>query len=218
MAVIEMRPVRQMPAWLSALIILACLALAGGVARWYWRGGWSDNIVMLDHNPGDGVHASTKAKNQWDATAGPAAAKIVRARDAKLNVSFFFKRKDFLSPEQIKLITAATQIAKDRRMQQDLEITPAQAQALAEVRDGGKIETTESEQRRISDAFLAWEKASGESAKNAADGDMVRVLDSIAAARLQATRASDAARAESAAKALTAGQWKQYDAIGQQSP
>jgi hypothetical protein len=215
MTVIQTRPVRQMPAWLSTVIILSCLALAGGVARWYWRGGWSDNIVMLDHNPGDGVHASPRTKNQWDATAGPAAAKIVRSRDGKLDVSFFYKRKDFLSAEQIKLLTAATHIANDRRVQEDLGVTPAQAQSLGEVRDGAKIEATKAEKQRITEAFLAWEKAAGESAKNAADGDMVRVLDAIGADRLAATKSSDVARAESAMKTLTAQQWKQYEALGQ---
>jgi hypothetical protein len=215
MAVIETRPVRQMPAWLSTMIILACLALAGGVARWYWRGGWSDNIVMLDHNPGDGVHAAPKTKNQWDATAGAAAAKIVRNYDGTLEVSYFYKRKDFLSPEQIKLLTAATQIAKDRRMQADLGVTPAQAKALEAVREGAKLETTDAEKQRISEAFLAWEKASGESAKNAADGNMVRVLDAMASDRLAATKATDVARAESAMKTLTPQQWKQYEALGQ---
>jgi hypothetical protein len=204
-----------MPAWLSTVIILSCLALAGGVARWYWRGGWSDNIVMLDHNPGDGVHASPRTKNQWEATAGPAAAKIIRNHAGKLDVSFFYKRKDFLSPEQIKLLTAAKQIADDRRIQEDLGITPAQAQALASVRDGAKLETTDAEKQRITEAFLAWEKAAGEAAKNTADGDMVRLLDAIGADRLAATKASDVARAESAMKTLTPQQWKQYEALGQ---
>ncbi|MDB5354225.1 MAG: hypothetical protein JWN24_678 [Phycisphaerales bacterium] len=214
MADIQTKPTRLMPAWLSIGIIIACLALAGGVAWWYWHRGWADNIVMLDHNPNDGVHPDKNAKNQWDASAGPASAKITRARNGNLDVNFYFNRVEFLSSEQINALSAVKQIATDRLVQKELGITPEQLEALSSIRAGAKTQLNEAEEHRIREAFLAWEKATGADAKLAADGGMVRTLDAIAAAHLQATRTSGVQRAELAKKTLTDQQWKQYDAMG----
>ncbi|MDB5171582.1 MAG: hypothetical protein JWN51_355 [Phycisphaerales bacterium] len=214
MAVIQTRPIRQMPAWLSIGVIVACLTLAAGVAWWYWHRGWADNIVLLDHNPNDGVHPAKAGKDQWDASAGPAGAKIVRARNGNLDVNFYFNRMEFLSAEQIKALSAVKQIAADRLVQQELRITPAQLEVLTDIRAGSKIQLDEAETQRIREAFLVWDRASGAAAKSAADGGMVRTLDAIASARLQATKASAVQRAEVARKTLTDEQWKQYDAMG----
>ena len=214
MAVIQTKPTGQMPAWLSIGIIIACLALAGGVARWYWHRGWADNIVMLDHNPNDGVHPDMNSKNQWDASTGPASAKITRAHSGNLDVNFYFNRVEFLSPDQINTLSAVKQITTDRLVQKELGITPAQLEVLSSIRAGAKTQLNEAEVQRIREAFMAWEKATGAEAKMAADGGMVRTLDAIAAAHLQATRTSGVQRAELAKKTLTDEQWKQYDAMG----
>src|SRR5258708_39292171 len=90
MAVVQTKATRLMPAWLSIGVIIACLAMAGGVAWGYWHPGWADNIVVLDHNPHDGVHPDKNAQNQWDASAGPRSAKTSRAPNGDLDVLFHF--------------------------------------------------------------------------------------------------------------------------------
>lgn len=207
---IEMQqPVRQIPAWVTLSVVLACMAGGGWLGyRLLWAGP-ADRIVVLDHNPDDGVRQG-QGDNRWYVQAGNARLWVSAAKDGKTDMAFSFARMD-LTREQNQAFNKCWRLIQDKAMAHAIGVTPLQSTRLEELRKAPKAEPTVDEMNRLRALWSAYQKASEGAAKNDAENKLVHELDSAAAPLEAPARQFRLDLIEKVKTILTPEQWKNYD-------
>src|SRR5687768_4812523 len=126
-------PVRGIPGWASALIILLCLG-AGSWLTWTFvmAGGAGGRIVVLDYAPGDGVNR--QGPDAWRINAGAGVVTVRKGGGPRGQYAFefFFDRYEFLTPDQVEVLTKTRRLVMDRAFARELGVTPSQMKVLEE--------------------------------------------------------------------------------------
>ncbi|HZL37909.1 MAG TPA: hypothetical protein VFC78_21505 [Tepidisphaeraceae bacterium] len=206
----EAAHVKQMPTWLSASLIIACLAAAGAVGWWFWKSGPRGQVVVLRHNPDDGV--KTTGRNRWDVRSGIGLLRVAKKGGGTLDVSFEYASHEFLTEEQMDVLSTVRRVAMDRQLANELGVTPAQTQVLEQIHEQSKITLDDAQRARLAGLFTKWEKA-GASARESDQDDLLDGLAEVAQSKVPAARKSAEQRTALAKQTLTAEQWKKFNAM-----
>ena len=207
----QTRRVRQFPIWLSALIILAMVAGAAWLIRWFiTTGPTGTEVVVLDRGPEDGVKALPGGRN-WRAQSGNNGLRVSKDSDGQLHVDFYVLHYDFLTPEQFNVLNNGRRIAADPALADELGLSPKQREDLREqVKRGFNLELSEPDRKRLTDLFQDYLAASP-AAKEGREADLLHGLDSVGDRVALSARRATLDASSRIQTLLTADQWKKFN-------
>ncbi len=225
---------RDLPIWLSLLIILACLAGGGWFVRWYFDSAPISRTVSvptaqprdndtpaerrerrapsvrrqspLTAQSPDGV--ASLGNRQWNAKSGDV---LLSARGLgnETRITLSYLRGDVPDDQQRMLLLARRRLAFDPGIREALEITPEQIEKLRAVSGFSGIGLTDAETDRVRDAWQAYLSARGD-ARDPAQANLLALLRELGAAKLDDTRQAIATRTERIRAILTPEQLERF--------
>jgi hypothetical protein len=209
------KPVREIPPWLVAVVVLGCIAGAGWFVWTNWlRSGPAERIVILDRGPDDGVKPS--GANRFDVRSGNAALTVTKTPDGKdADVQFKWAKQEYLTPEQIKVLTVVFRVAQDPGMAAEMRVTPEQLVQLKDNRAKAKVELPAGDRDRLKSLFLAYDAEQDKDAKRKAESKLIKALDAVAAELEGPAKQLAAERTAHAQSVLTPDQFQRFDAMAQ---
>jgi hypothetical protein len=204
-------PVREIPAWAVVAVILACLA---GFAWFVWanwlRSGPAERIVFLDRGPDDGVKQLLPGR--FEVRSGNAALTVTKKGDNDADLDFRWAKQEYLTAEQIKMLTIVLRLSRDQAMADELGVTPEQMERLKANRAKAKVELGESDRLRLKDMFFAYDSEKDKDAKRKAETKLIKALDAVAAQLEGPARQIAADRTADAQTILSEDQIQRWDA------
>lgn len=209
------RPVRQIPAWLSVLVVLACAA-GGGWFVWttFLSPAPRQKIVVMERGPKDGVRPEV---DHWSIRSGNAWLGIPRsttpAGGGSPDITFKFGN-EFYPEDQRAVLKKVVTVVNSPAVAKSVGVTPEQMRQLQDIRKGAKITIDEADRARLAQLWTAYESEKDRQAKRAAETKLLKALEALAAKLEEPTLRSAAERAERAKSVLTAEQWKKLESYG----
>jgi hypothetical protein len=209
------KPVREIPPWLVAVVVLGCVAGAGWFLWTNWlRSGPAERIVILDRGPDDGV--KSPGGGRFDVRSGNAALTCTKTPDGKdAELQFKWAKQEYLTPEQIKVLTVVFRVAQDPGMAAEMKVTPEQLVQLKENRAKAKVELPERDRDRLKSLFLAYDAEKEKDAKHKAESKLIKALDAVAAELEGPAKQLAAERTAHAQAVLSPEQFQRFDATAQ---
>ena len=211
---VQSKPARQLPAWASALIILAAGACAAYLVYWYFNTGPSSGeTVVLDRGADDGIKV-VAAGWSWRAQSGNNAMRVSKRPGGELQAQFGFVRYDFLTSEQLGALTRARQIVTDPAVAEMLGLSEQQIKSLRQqVQRGFVVEIPESDRQRLVSLFHDYLDAPS-AQQPARETKLLNALDEIGERVAGPTHQVTADAASQIRAALTPQQWERYEKMG----
>ena len=208
------KPARSLPAWASALIMLACAAGGAYVIYWYFNTGPSSGeTVVLDRGVDDGVKVIA-AGWTWRAQSGNNAVRIDKKPGGELQAQFGFVRYDFLSSDQVASLIRARQIVADPSVIEELGLAEQQTKVLRQqVQRGFVIDTPDADRQRLTTLFRQYLDAPA-AQRSPKETQLLNALDEIGERLAGPARQATADAARQIQAALTPQQWEKYEKMG----
>jgi hypothetical protein len=207
------KPVREIPVWAVVGVVLICL---GGAAWFVWanwlRSGPAERIVFLDRGPDDGVKQVLAGR--YDVRSGNAALTVIKKGDAGADLDFRWAKQEYLTAEQIRMLTIVLRLTRDQAMAEELNMTPEQMERLKANRAKAKVELSESDRARLTTLVLAYDAEKDKDAKRKAETKLIKALDAVAAQLEGSAKQLAAERTADAKTILSEEQLRRWDAMG----
>ena len=207
------KPVREIPPWAVVGVVVACLA---GAAWFVWanwlRSGPAERIVILDRGPDDGVKQLMGGR--YEVRSGNAALTVSKKGDNDADMDFRWVKQEYLTPEQIKMLTIVLRLSREQAMADELGVTPEQTERLKANRAKAKVELTEADRSRLKELFLAYDAQKDKDTKRKAETRLIKGLDAVAATLEGPAKQIAADRTVDAKSILTEEQIQRWDAMG----
>ena len=234
------KPVRDIPVWLTAVILLLCIG-GGGFLVWkYASTNTPEPITIAPGNPRtalvknyrpEGATERTAKKTQDDDTDGikaltPNRSWRVRAGNAYMFVNLSRKNeleispnyRSIYTPEQNQLVIMRQRLLQDDAMRDFLKVTPDQLAKLRSVPPPEGMKMPPDEKKKLTDLFEAFRSATDSAAQASAEKAVVAALDEIGKKRFEETKAYMLKRVEAIQSALTPDQINLFNKGPSSSP
>lgn len=152
------QPPPSAPIWLSLLILIGAGALAPLMGWRYWKVSAAASVVAVPARPAtDGI--TKLSAERWRITCGPAAVLVTKFQAAgKYDSEFYFDRYEFLTTQQIDILSKVRRLVNDRRLAEYVEISPEQMNELREIRARAETKIEPADAARIAALFSAYER------------------------------------------------------------
>jgi hypothetical protein len=230
---------RDIPIWLTALVMLLCIGGGAWLIRWYMKDHGSQVVdVPLDHaqaaaarnykGPLAGFRAGGAGRALDDMMSGPVDgvrasgnrgnAWIVRSGKATMYVSLDRKGeldvnpsyvKQELTDEQQQMLLLRRRLLTDTALRGQLQVSDEQVAKLKKVADFRGMVIDAAERARLSQLFDAWRKAAAAN-RAQAEKALVAGLAEVATKAAEPTKAFDAKRVAEVKAVLTPDQLKAF--------
>jgi hypothetical protein len=237
----EQQPVRDIPVWLTAIILLLCIAAGGWLVRWTLQQDKPGEFVTLADDklppavvkaarpggplaPGgasrpprnvvstaDGIH---EQKNGWRINAGNTVMQVNPGRRGGPNEVNVYYAPQLRTAEEAELAMIRMSILSDSNWRDALKITDAQMAKLKAVPVATGMKIDDPDKARLADLFKAWQTTKDTAAKDAAAKTLTTALADIGKKCEAPTKQHEAARARAVQDALTPQQLAQYRGTG----
>lgn len=237
MNVTDQRPVRDIPIWLTAVILLLCIGGGGWLVWKFTRTDVPGPITIAAGNPrsalvknfraseeGGGSGAARPGKRQDDDTDGvksltPNRSWRVRAGNAYMFVNVGRKGeleispnyRSIYTPEQNQLVIMRQRLIQDEAMRDFIKITPDQLTRLRAVPAPEGMKMAPEEKAKLTELFGAYRSAKDAKVQEEAEKALVAALDEVGKKRFEETRQYMVKRVEAIQSALTPDQIKQFN-------
>lgn len=228
--------VRDLPAWLTALILLLSVAGGGYLLYWYinqdkpgnkqivkadpalqnrgnnWRGtagAPNRNIPNRTGNnaiPTDGIRPDPKRPNAWDVRSGEALLYASIDKTGALDITPSYSTQN-LTPEQAQLLLMRRRLLADQPMRDHVKLTSDQYEKLRAIPNFKGMMVTDEQRGQLVQLFTAWQKATDKD-KPAAQKELLVALAEIGKKQLEPTKTFDASRAQAVKDIVSAEQLK----------
>lgn len=230
---------RDIPVWLTGIVLLLCIGGGGWLIKWYLqdkgsvveipddkvmpsanggRGGWRGQLAGMNgsrpidmrNRNADGVHPA--GRNSFRAKVGATTMLINASGSGRFD--FIPQYQNPRTPEEAELTMIRMSILADATWREHLKVTDEQLKDLRK-----KVPAPQSprldaaDQTRMTDLWKAYEKASN-AEKPAAEKKLLAAVDEIGKKNLTSYKAYEASRAEAIKTILTPEQIKLYHSSG----
>jgi hypothetical protein len=232
----EQRPVRDIPVWLTIVILLLCIGGGGWLVWKYTKTNAPGPIVIAPGNPraalvknwrpsddagmalrtarrnqdddSDGVKALTPNRS-WRVKAGNAYmfVNLTRKNEAEITPNY----RSIYTPEQNQLVIMRQRLMQDDAMREFIKVTPEQLAKLRTVPPPEGMKMTPDEKKKLTDLFEAYRAAKESKAQEVAEKVLVANLDEIGKKRFEETKAYMVKRVEAIQAAITPDQIKLFN-------
>ena len=156
------------------------------------------------------------SSGKFDVRSGNAALTVTKKGDADAELDFRWAKQEYLSAEQIKILTIVLRLTRDTAMADELNVTPDQLEQLKANRAKAKVELSESDRSRLKALFLAYDAEKEKDAKRKAETKLIKALDAVGAEMEAPAKKLAAERTENAKSILTPEQIQRFDTVGQE--
>jgi hypothetical protein len=234
----EAPPVRDIPIWLTLLILLLCIGGGGWVVWKYtntnppepitiapghpraalvknWRpsedgggGGPSRGPRKNQDDDSDGVKSLTPNRS-WRVRAGNAYMFVNVGRKGDLEISPNYR--SIYTPEQNQLVIMRQRLLQDEAMREFIKVAPDQLAKLKNVPAPEGMKMGADEKKKLDELFQAYRNAKDSKAQEAAEKSLVSALDEVGKKRFEETKAYMVKRVEAIQSALTPDQIKLFN-------
>jgi len=221
-------PVKQIPVWLSTVVVLAFLAGGGWFTWWYINAPSHSNAGVVGSDDGASIFgwnaARSSRRNPGARASGGTAPRFVHETDDKFRIETstvymeipkskaasaaptidvdFTRRELLYTPEQKDVVLAAVRIQRDGAVRNFLKVTPEQLQKLIQI-PAPPLPLTDADRKQLTDLWTAYQSAADGSPKEEAERKLVSTLNQIGDKALTSAKTAAADRAEAIKKVLT---------------
>jgi len=235
---IEVQPkTRDIPIWLTGVVLILCIVGGGWLVRWYTRdaGTLAVDVPLEDQST---VAANAKVRTQLALPGGNPRAQrdlgfaaavdgvkasgnsgkawIVRSGDATMYVSQGRNGQldlnpsyitQKLTPEQAQVLMMRRRLMTDAAMRDQIHLTAEQLEALRKVEDFRGMVIEPTDRAKLTSLFQAWRTAPGD----ATEKPLLAALVDVAKRAATPTQAFDASRVEQVRKIVSPDQVKRFN-------
>src|SRR5688572_17692106 len=230
------QPVRDIPVWLTAVILVLCIGGGGWLVWKYTTTNAPEPITIAAGNPRaalvknwkpgddsagvsrtprkvqdddtDGVKALTPNRS-WRVRSGNAYMFVNVNRKNELEISPNYR--SIYTPEQNQMVIMRQRLLQDDAMREHIKVTPDQMNKLRGVPPPEGMKMAPEEKKKLTDLFEAYRSAKDSTAQAEAEKAVVAALDDIGKKRFEETKTYMVQRVQAIQSALTPDQIKSFN-------
>lgn len=212
---------RPLPVWASLVLIALCLSGGGWIVHWYVNGDPLNHesrildasaVVLPPARGRAGPAVQKRGENGWMVRSPAANMYILEPKGKPPEIrAVDYNNYEFVPVEERKLIFSARRIGRDQAVAKTLKLTPEQIKQLRPLTSQVNMVVTPADMEKLKSAWTAYQTATN---KTEAENKLMTALNEVARQSIDATRQAAAERTDKIKAALTAEQWKEFDAMG----